>query len=177
MLFLVGEYFTYKFANPYFQLAIIGAVTVTGAIVAAVVLATASWGDEESQPLGKITLEDVVNKTFAARTFNGTWVSAEEIQWEDATGRPQLFNTRTRSARPLGDKVPEDATFIGTAPANPDLALYAYNKESVWRYSYVANFVVVNSATDEEFAVSPDGDDTTKIQYAGMHFAIEQFYR
>ena len=153
-----------------FQLALVGAIAVTGAIVTAVVLSTSSWRDDAAQPLGKITLADVVNKTFKARTFNGTWISAEEIQWEDAEGRPQIFNTRTRSTKPLvaRGKVPEDATFIGTAPTNPDLALYAYNKESVWRYSYVANFVVVDSTTNEEIAVSPDGDDMTKIQYAGM---------
>ena len=154
-------------------MALVGAIAVTGAIVTAIVLSTGSWRDGDAQPpLGKITLGDVVNKTYAARTFNGTWFSADEIQWEDPEGRLQLFNTRTRSTKPLvtSSKVPEDATFIGTAPANPNLALYAYNKESVWRYSYVANFVVVDSTTNEEIAVSPDGDDMTKIQYAGMHF-------
>ena len=113
-----------------------------------------------------------MNKTYAAKTFNGTWFSAAEILWEDADGRMQLFDTKTHSTKPLvaaaRSRVPEDATFLGTAPANPDLALYAYNRESVWRYSYVANFVVVDSATDEEIAVvAPGTPADTKIQYAG----------
>ncbi len=81
-----------------------------------------------------ITFDEFISSKFRAPSFNGTWWSGNEIQWQDEESNLVLFNVETNETSTLvaADTVgvvSNSATFMSFAPSDSSLLLFADKRE------------------------------------------------
>ena len=108
---------------------------------------------------------------FSAKSFNGSWFSNNQIQWRDKENNLVLWNVNTNETTILVGadtvgQVSKTAQFVDFAPKDNSKLLFYDNKKSVWRHSFLANYLILDSKTNETKHIIPKGlTEPTKLQY------------
>ena len=91
-----------------YQLVIIGfgAVAIVAIVLSITFTADTNVKNEPFEPDGEpITFNDYILGRFRANSFNGTWWSANEIQWRDRANNLVLWNVLTNQTTVLVDSL------------------------------------------------------------------------
>ena len=96
-----------------------------------------------------ITFTEFIRYTFYPSYFNGSWWSADEIQWRNTQGDLVLWNVLTGVTTDLVSSelvglVSSSATFVAFGESERYLLFYD-DKDSVWRHSFLAKYVVLDT--------------------------------
>ena len=108
---------------------------------------------------------------FSAKSFNGSWFSNDQIQWRDKENNLVLWNVDTNETTILVGadtvgQVSKTAQFVDFAPKDKSMLLFYDNKKSVWRHSFLANYLILDSKTNETKHIMPmSHSEPTKLQY------------
>ena len=98
-----------------------------------------------------ITFNEFIRYSFYPGYFNGSWWSASELQWSNSKGNLVLWNVLTGettdlvSAETVG-LVSSSASFVAFGDSERYLLFYD-NKDPVWRHSFLANYIVLDTNT------------------------------
>jgi len=118
-----------------------------------------------------ITFDEFLSYEFSAKSFNGSWFSNNQIQWRDKENNLVLWNVNTNETTILVGadtvgQVSKTAQFVDFAPKDNSKLLFYDNKKSVWRHSFLANYLILDSKTNETKHIIPKGlTEPTKLQY------------
>lgn len=115
-----------------------------------------------------ITFEDFLSGEFTAKFFNGSWWSDTELQWKDQAGNLVSWNIESHEttvivSQDLLASVSEGAQFVGFSPDNR-LILFSYDVRPVWRHSYTAKYLVLDTVANKSTQVTAVGGGDT-LQY------------
>uniref|UniRef100_A0A1Y1KXZ8 Venom dipeptidyl peptidase 4 n=1 Tax=Photinus pyralis TaxID=7054 RepID=A0A1Y1KXZ8_PHOPY len=126
-------------------------VIVAAAIIAALVILS---GSSDASPVDKegkaLTLEDYIEGRLNPKSFNGSWISGNEIMYRSQNGDIRVYNADTRTHEIL---VPFHATPVlsravdFSISADRQFMLVAHDYQKIYRHSYVAQFTVINLKT------------------------------
>jgi len=138
----------------------VGALTI-GAIVLSITL-TADQSNGGFVPSGDpITFEDYITAKFSARRFNGTWWSNDQLQWRDQDSNLVAWNIKSEETSII---VSSDTVSLVSSSANfvafgedKNLLLFYDNWKSVWRHSYLAEYILLKADTNEKIQIVPPG--------------------
>ncbi|XP_063242355.1 venom dipeptidyl peptidase 4 [Bacillus rossius redtenbacheri] len=177
---------------------VLAAAGAAAAVVLVVVLAIVLTRGEASpapapapQEAGGPSLEDILQRRFAPRSFNGSWLSGSEFLYRDADGGVVVFSTETRASQPLltdSKLIPSDAiAFVPSADRSYVAASHTYIK--VFRHTFLAHYEIINLETKSSMSLvtsdtaTPDRATHQLLEWAprGMAFAYVHrnniFYR
>ncbi|KAJ9586413.1 hypothetical protein L9F63_019942, partial [Diploptera punctata] len=111
--------------------------------------AEAMKSSDSSSYAKSISLQDVVEGKYSARTFNGTWVSDTEFFYRNEQGDGLLYDASTKTPAVV---IPSDSLF-SEQPFNLELSadrkylLIAHNYRKIFRHSFLANYDIINLET------------------------------
>ena len=114
-----------------------------------------------------ITFDEFLNYEFTARSFNGSWYNDTMLQWRDRENNLVLWNVNTNETTILVGadtvgQISKSAQFVDFAPKDNTLLLFYDNVERVWRHSFLAEYLILDSKTNETLPVI----EGLKLQYA-----------
>ena len=143
------------------QIVIMALVTLAIiAIVLSITLTADAGSNDQFKPEGDpLTFSEFVGGWYYAKSFNGTWWSPTEIQWRDQADNLVLWNVETNESKILVASdtvgmVSSSASFVAFGKS-PSLLLFRDGKESVWRHSFLAKYIVLNVNTSEATEITP----------------------
>jgi len=119
-------------------------------------------GDDE------FSFEDFITSKFSARSFNGSWWSKNELQWSDVDGNLVAWNFEEDTSSiivsaDLLQSVASNSKFEGFS-GDASMLLFAYDIDAVWRHSFTATYLVLDSVNNKNITVR-SGSGGTKLQY------------
>ncbi|KAK5646663.1 hypothetical protein RI129_005127 [Pyrocoelia pectoralis] len=135
---------------------------VGAAIVAALVVLS---GSSNASPLEKeakaISLEDYIDGRLNPKSFNGTWISGNEIMYRSQNGDIRVYNTDTLNheilvsfhATPI---LPRAVDY--SLSADRKFLLVAHDYQKIYRHSYVAQFTIINLKTFGTSSINVNGE-------------------
>ncbi|XP_012256545.3 venom dipeptidyl peptidase 4 isoform X3 [Athalia rosae] len=130
--------------------AIVG-IIVIALISAAVFLLTSSPSDSSAdEPLPEgITLEDWLRGALATKSFNGTWLSGNEVLFQDENGNVAIRNVTGEKPTTILSvtNVNLAASFDYKLSADRNYLLLASNYQKLYRHTYLAQYTIVNLDT------------------------------
>ena len=114
-----------------------------------------------------ITFDEFLNYEFTAKSFNGSWYNDTMLQWRDRENNLVLWNVNTNETTILVGadtvgQISKFAQFVDFAPKDNTLLLFYDNVERVWRHSFVAEYLILDSKTNKTLPVI----EGLKLQYA-----------
>ena len=118
-----------------------------------------------------ITFEEFITNQFYPTYFNGTWWSANEIQWSDPSENLVLWNVETQETSELVSSetvslVSSSASFVAFGKTK-NLLLFKDKTERVWRHSFLAQYYVLDASRNQTVEITPTSQPKgTKLQYA-----------
>ncbi|KAF5283304.1 hypothetical protein FQA39_LY17351 [Lamprigera yunnana] len=140
-------------------IALLVIVVVLALIVTSVVLLTPP--DEGPRVKGmRFRLQDILSHEFQPLRFNGTWVSGQELLFKDQWGGISLLCASNITVKTLMS----NQTYTRLNPARFQLSpdhkylLLAQNVQKLFRHSYLAQYVVYDVETGNEFPIRPTPD-------------------
>ncbi|KAK4880204.1 hypothetical protein RN001_008350 [Aquatica leii] len=141
-----------------------GAITLIVAIaiiVAVILLADKSHAAPLEKEAKAIALEDFIEGRLNPKSFNGTWISDNEIIYRSLNGDIRVFNTDTMThdvfLRVSNTPVLARAVDFTLSPDKKFL-LVAHDYQKIYRHSYVAQFTVVNLKTLATSSINAKGE-------------------
>ncbi|XP_022916114.1 inactive dipeptidyl peptidase 10 isoform X2 [Onthophagus taurus] len=137
-------------------IALLVIVVVLALIVTSVVLLTPP--DEGPRVKGtRFKLQDILSHDFQPLRFNGTWVSDEEIIFKDQWGGISLMHIGNLTIKPLMSNHTYSRLNAVTFQLSPDkkYLLLAQNVQKLFRHSYLAQYVVYDIQTGNDFPLRP----------------------
>ncbi|XP_066587909.1 venom dipeptidyl peptidase 4 isoform X2 [Prorops nasuta] len=144
------------------------AIVVVALVVAASILLTGRPDSSASGTPGTpgISLEEWLAGSLSAKSFNGTWLSGDEILYRDVNGNLVLYNVTRRSSMILLDRSSSslDSTFDHQMSADRKYLLLALNYQKLYRHTYLAQYKIVNLETRVETSLA--SNDSTSLQLA-----------
>ncbi|CAH1164731.1 unnamed protein product [Phaedon cochleariae] len=137
-------------------IALLVIVVVLALIVTSVVLLTPP--DDGPRVKGaRFSLHDVLGHDFQPLRFNGTWVSDNELILKDHWGGISILNAHNLSMRTLMS----NHTYLRLNPSRYQLSpdqrylLLAVNVQKLFRHSYLAQYVIYDIQTGNDFPLRP----------------------
>ncbi|KAF2361491.1 Dipeptidylpeptidase IV N-terminal domain, partial [Trinorchestia longiramus] len=99
----------------------------------------------------------VLNGTFSAESFNGTWISDHEMTYRDLNGALMLFDVKTLTTRVLvpAATMAEWRPFGYTLSPSRNYLLLVHDVQKLFRYSYLARHTILNIRTGEVTPLAP----------------------
>ncbi|XP_017772534.1 PREDICTED: inactive dipeptidyl peptidase 10 [Nicrophorus vespilloides] len=134
-------------------------VIVLALIVTSVVLLTPP--DEGPRIKGtRFRLQDILGHDFQPLRFNGSWVSSDEIIFKDEFGGISLMHVSNLSVTSLMSNQSYQRLNPSRFQLSPDkrYLLLALNVQKLFRHSYLAQYIVYDIVTRNEFPVRPIPD-------------------
>ncbi|XP_032511977.2 venom dipeptidyl peptidase 4-like [Danaus plexippus] len=111
-------------------------------------------------PPGDMDLDDVLNGEYLPTSFNGSWVSGSEIMFRNAYGELILYNVDTSKPRTLvenSSQILQNSNRVTELSADRRHVVLSYAEELIYRYSFEALYVVIDSSTGNIFNITPEG--------------------
>lgn len=103
----------------------------------------------------EVTLEKIMNGTFEAVRFNGTWVSDDEILMKNNEGYIVLFNVTSRSTKVLiEDKSVTDIAGELLLSADKKYLMVAYNMQRIYRHSSYSSYLVYDTINQKGIPIT-----------------------
>ncbi|XP_014205083.1 venom dipeptidyl peptidase 4 isoform X2 [Copidosoma floridanum] len=140
-------------------------VTLTAAAVLTGASARDASRSEAPGPSG-ISLEEWLDGSLSTKSFNGTWLSGDEILYEDEGGNLMIFNASSRQRRKVLDisNTPLITSFYHQFSADRKYLLLAFNYQRLFRHTFLAQYKIVNLETLQETLLSDN--ESTGLQLA-----------
>ncbi|XP_017885602.1 venom dipeptidyl peptidase 4 isoform X2 [Ceratina calcarata] len=130
------------------------AVMVLGLVVAAAILLTGSLDSSGSRAPAApgISLEEWLAGSLSPKSFNGTWISGNEILYRDETGNLLIYNVTSRKPRTILDSSNNAlmSSFDHQLSADRKYLLLAIDYQKLYRHTYLAHYRIVNLETLSE---------------------------
>ena len=128
------------------------------ALVAVAVVAYVSTNEEHYPPrndsLGApgILLNEWLNGSLSTKNFNGSWLSDDEILYQDNDGNLLLFNVSARTGRSVFEvaKSANAASFDHWFSADRKYLLLAFYYQRLFRHTFLAQYKIINLETKNE---------------------------
>lgn len=144
-------------------------LVVTLVVILAVVFTT---HDEVSDSGDPVTFDEYLSSNFSAKLFNGSWWSPRELQWQDADSNLVTWNVESGQTTVLVSAqmvslVSATASFVSFAPSDKSLLLFSDKRTPVWRHSFLAQYIVLDSGNNNTITIVPkDSPEEQLLQYA-----------
>lgn len=106
---------------------------------------------------GGIDLAEVLNGTFSANSFNGTWISDNEFLFRSENGALKMFTVETQSTEELVSQeiMAEWRPFKYSLSPSRKFLLVVHDVQKLFRYSYLARHTILNLETGESIPLAP----------------------
>ncbi|XP_076231045.1 venom dipeptidyl peptidase 4 [Calliopsis andreniformis] len=144
------------------------ALVVLGLVVAATILLTGSpdsSGQRTSDAPG-ISLEEWLAGSLSPKSFNGTWISGNEILYRDEMGNLVIYNVSSKEPRILlsSNNSALLSSFNHQLSADRKYLLLAIDYQKLYRHTYLAHYRIVNLRTLTETSLM--ANDSISLQLA-----------
>ncbi|XP_043274698.1 venom dipeptidyl peptidase 4-like isoform X2 [Venturia canescens] len=146
-------------------------IVVLGLIIAAIILLSGrpanSTGARTSGPSGAaVTFDEWLWGSFLPKSFNGTWISDDEILYRDDIGNLIIFNVSSSSPKYIlnATNAALVRSFDHQISADRKYLLFASNYQKYFRYTYLAQYTIVNLETLAETLLTVG--NSTNLQLA-----------
>ncbi|XP_076294344.1 venom dipeptidyl peptidase 4 isoform X2 [Lasioglossum baleicum] len=141
---------------------------VLGLVVAASVLLTGgpdSTGPKTPAALG-ISLEEWLAGSLSPKSFNGMWMSGNEILYRDEAGNLVIYNVTSKEPRIIlnASNPALSSSFDHQISADGKYLLLAIDYQKLYRHTYLAHYRIVNLRTLTD--VSLTANDSMSLQLA-----------
>lgn len=137
-------------------------------VITAVILLTGIPAASEFKPTptAGITLEEWLGGSLSTKSFNGTWLSDDEIIYRDESGNLKIYNVSSETSRTVMEITNAALASSFEQQLSPDrkYLLLASNYQKLYRHTYLANYKIVNLRTLAETSLV--ANDTTSLQLA-----------
>ncbi|XP_069948629.1 inactive dipeptidyl peptidase 10-like isoform X3 [Cherax quadricarinatus] len=133
---------------------------VLGMIVTSVLLLTPP--DDGPRVKGRrFELEDILGDDFKIHSFNGSWISDNELVYKDPAGGLSIFDAEALTSRVLVSNITFRQLNVAHFSVSPDLryVLLAEHVEKLFRYSFKAKYHIYVIETQHHFPLTPTPDD------------------
>ncbi|XP_043250210.1 venom dipeptidyl peptidase 4-like isoform X2 [Colletes gigas] len=142
-------------------------VVVLGLVVAAAVLLTGSPDSSGSRAPSApgISLEEWLAGSLSPKSFNGTWISGNEILYRDEAENLVIYNVTSREPKIILNTTNTalSSSFDHQLSADRKYLLLATDYQKLYRHSYLAHYKIVNLTTLSERSLV---NDTISLQLA-----------
>ncbi|XP_072762346.1 venom dipeptidyl peptidase 4 isoform X3 [Anoplolepis gracilipes] len=143
-------------------------IIVLALVIAAAILLTGSPGSTASRTNGApgISLEEWLSGSLSPKSFNGTWISGDEILYRDEIGNLLIYNVSSASSEILLDSNNPGllSSFDHQLSADKKYLLLALNYQKLYRHTYLAHYRIVNLETLTETILA--ANESTPLQLA-----------
>lgn len=152
------------------RLLICGIVTIVvlALVIAAAILLTGSPDSAASRTNGApgISLEEWLSGSLSPKSFNGTWISGDEILYRDEIGNLMIYNVSSAASKILLDSNNPSllSSFDHQLSADKKYLLLALNYQKLYRHTYLAHYRIVNLETLTETILA--ANESTPLQLA-----------
>ncbi|CAL7939159.1 unnamed protein product [Xylocopa violacea] len=144
------------------------AMVVLGLVVAAAILLTGSPDSTGSRTPAApgISLEEWLRGSLSPKSFNGTWISGNEILYRDETGNLLIYNVTSRKPRKILDSSNNAlmSSFEHQLSADRKYILLATDYQKLYRHTYLARYRIVKLDTLSETSLM--ANDSISLQLA-----------
>ncbi|XP_071527492.1 dipeptidyl peptidase 4 isoform X2 [Panulirus ornatus] len=133
---------------------------VLGMIVTSVLLLTPP--DDGPRVKGRrFELDDILGDDFKIHTFNGSWISDNELVFRDPSGGLSIFDAESLTSRVLVSNITFRQLNVAHFSVSPDLryVLLAEHLEKLFRYSYKAKYHIYVTDSQHHFPLTPTPED------------------
>ncbi|XP_011494919.1 PREDICTED: venom dipeptidyl peptidase 4 isoform X2 [Ceratosolen solmsi marchali] len=99
-----------------------------------------------------ISLHDWLSGSLSTKSFNGTWLSGNEILYEDVRGNLMIFNTSAKKSHNVFRERNDIfiTSFDHQFSADRKYLLLAFNYQRLFRHTYLAHYKILNLETLHE---------------------------
>lgn len=143
-------------------------IVVLALVIAAAILLTGSPNSTASRTNGApgISLEEWLSGSLSPKSFNGTWISGDEILYRDETGNLLIYNVSSNTTKILLDSNNPAllSSFDHQLSADKKYLLLALNYQKLYRHTYLAHYRIVNLETLAETILA--ANESTPLQLA-----------
>ncbi|XP_011864447.1 PREDICTED: venom dipeptidyl peptidase 4 [Vollenhovia emeryi] len=143
-------------------------IIVLALVIAAAILLTGSPDSTASRTNGApgISLEEWLSGSLSPKSFNGTWISGDEILYRDEIGNLLIYNVSSAASKILLDFSNPDllSSFDHQLSADRKYLLLALNYQKLYRHTYLAHYRIVNLDTLLETVLA--ANESTPLQLA-----------
>ncbi|XP_070531389.1 venom dipeptidyl peptidase 4 isoform X6 [Cardiocondyla obscurior] len=143
-------------------------IIVLALVIAAAILLTGSPDSTASRRNGApgISLEEWLSGSLSPKSFNGTWISGDEILYRDEIGNLLIYNVSSATSEILLDSGNPDllSSFDHHLSADRKYLLLALNYQKLYRHTYLAHYRIVNLETLTETILA--ANESTPLQLA-----------
>ncbi|XP_050596155.1 venom dipeptidyl peptidase 4 isoform X3 [Bombus affinis] len=143
-------------------------VVVLGLVIAATILLTGSPDSSGSRTPAApgISLEEWLAGSLSPKSFNGTWISGNEILYRDEAGNLLIYNVTSRKPRKILDSSNNAliSSFDHQLSADRKYLLLALDYQKLYRHTYLAHYRIVNLQTLSESSLT--ANDSISLQLA-----------
>ncbi|XP_011151258.2 venom dipeptidyl peptidase 4 isoform X3 [Harpegnathos saltator] len=143
-------------------------IIVLALVIAAAILLTGKPGTSASTADGAsgISLSEWLSGSLAPQSFNGTWISGDEILYRDEIGNLLIYNVSSATSRILLDS--DNAVLLSSydhqLSADRKYLMFTLNLQKMYRYTYLAHYGIVNLETLTETILAEN--ESTPLQLA-----------
>ncbi|XP_033227069.1 venom dipeptidyl peptidase 4 isoform X2 [Belonocnema kinseyi] len=131
------------------------AIVVLALVITAAILLTGGPNSSESKTptAAGISLEEWLHGSLSTKSFNGTWMSDDEILYRNERGSLLVYNVTSRKTKVLLDSSNEGlaVSFDHQISADHKYLLLASSYQKLYRHTYLAHYKIVNLETLKEF--------------------------
>ncbi|XP_012141097.2 venom dipeptidyl peptidase 4 isoform X2 [Megachile rotundata] len=143
-------------------------LVVLGLVVAAAILLTGSPDSSGSRTPSApgISLEEWLAGSLSPKSFNGTWISGNEILYRDEAGNLLIYNVVSRKPRKILDSNNNAlmSSFDHQLSADRKYLLLATDYQKLYRRTYLARYRIVNLETLVDTSLT--SNDSISLQLA-----------
>ncbi|XP_023945093.2 venom dipeptidyl peptidase 4 [Bicyclus anynana] len=108
-------------------------------------------------PPPEIELEDVINGEYSASTFNGTWISGNEILFKDSNNNLMIYDVDSGPKILLSNEsqILQQSFRVSSISPDRNFVVLSFDEVSVYRHSFNARYAAVNVVTSEVINIGP----------------------
>ncbi|CAD6227686.1 GSCOCG00001366001-RA-CDS [Cotesia congregata] len=147
------------------------AIVVLVLLITAIILLTGrpeSGSARTTTTASSITLEEWLGGWLSAKSFNGTWLSDDEILYQDEMGNLMIYNVNADESKlvlPITNPVlGSPLTFDFELSPDRNYLLVMSNHQKFFRYTFLAQYRIVNLKTLEDTLLTKG--NSTSLQLA-----------
>ncbi|XP_052462529.1 inactive dipeptidyl peptidase 10-like [Carassius gibelio] len=127
-----------------------------------------SKGDAHHTLRTCLTLDDLFSSELQNHDLEAQWVSAQQLVYKDREGDLKMLNMETNQTEVLMKNTTFAEFKASKFAVSPDLkyVLMAYDVRKVYRYSYLASYLIYNLQTREVHELNPPEVSDCVLQFA-----------
>ncbi|KAH0953559.1 hypothetical protein HN011_011109, partial [Eciton burchellii] len=170
-MYLLQDLMTKNKQRYRWRLLVCGVVVmvVLALVIAAAILLTGrpdSAASSGANGAAGISLEQWLSGSLSPKSFNGTWISGDEILYRDEIGNLLIYNVSSAVSRILlnSSNTALLSSFDHRLSADRKYLLLAHNYQKLYRHTYLAHYKIVNLENLVETVLA--ANESTPLQLA-----------